>query len=106
MDFLLLIIFVQILLESLPVSSSGHLLLVLNILLGAEGSHTIFLSCVTPFYYALHGTTALVVLVFFYHFWKDVLHDMWVKRSFFTRPVVFFFIVERIKNLYILRGSK
>lgn len=94
MDFLLLIIFVQILLESLPVSSSGHLVLLLKLFFGTNDMCPVFFDCFTPFYYSLHGVTVCVALIFFYDFWKKLLLNVWNKKTFFTQPVIFFFIIE------------
>ncbi len=60
MIYLIIIIFLQIILESLPVSSSGHLLL-------AEK----FFQTTMPKYfdYFLHGPTILILLIIFYKEW-------------------------------------
>ncbi|MBD3273018.1 hypothetical protein GF385_01550 [Candidatus Dependentiae bacterium] len=60
MDFLILIIFLQIILESLPISSSGHLDLFSKIL-----------NFNIPEYleYFLHGPTIIVLMIVFYKDW-------------------------------------
>lgn len=73
MLYLYAIIFVQTVLESLPISSSGHVLL-FNMICDAHGSHY----CVRPqlaspifeaWFYCLHGLTAVVLAIYFFPQW-------------------------------------
>ncbi len=96
MNFLVLILFVQVLLESLPVSSSGHLVLLSKLLFFLNGTEIFNFECITSFYYFLHGATVFVVLVFFYPYWKALLYKMWKQKKLFTREVIFFLIIEMV----------
>ncbi len=68
MEIIAFIIFFQIVIESLPVSSSTHLILIykINELLGGASSE---LSSNLDLF--LHGPAALIILMFFYKEWKD-----------------------------------
>jgi undecaprenyl pyrophosphate phosphatase UppP len=72
----------QICLESLPVSSSGHTLLLLNYF---DKHHEIIsIDDLYNFDWALHGITLLVILFYFWNsWWRLILH-----RSF-SLPLVF-----------------
>ena len=96
MNYLVLILFVQVLLESLPVSSSGHLLLLSKLLFFLNGTEIFNFECITFFYYLLHGATVIIILIFFYQYWKTLLIKMWKQKRIFTREVVFFAIIELI----------
>ncbi len=93
MDVFALLIIVQILLESLPVSSTGHLLLLSKFLCKSSIE---FFECIKPFYYLAHGVTFIVILVFFYSFWLDIVRLIWRKKNILVQPVKFFFVIELV----------
>ncbi len=65
MEILLLIIFIQIFIESFPVSSSGHVELVEKIMRGASS-----LSALPDFFdHFLHGPTILILIILFRKDW-------------------------------------
>jgi undecaprenyl-diphosphatase len=74
----------QIILESMPVSSSGHLVLLCHFF----GVTACFDSAsFKAFYYILHGPTAFIFLVFFAPYWIHMIR---------MRPIVFFFIINLV----------
>lgn len=82
MDRLLLMIIAQVVLESIPISSSGHLTLGACI-----GAAPFAMTTCKAVYHALHGPTAVVLLIFFYSYWRSLIS--W-------RPFIFFFVLELI----------
>ncbi|MFH1461909.1 MAG: undecaprenyl-diphosphate phosphatase [bacterium] len=64
MNILIFIIFIQIILESLPVSSSGHLALVSNFYKSNLSDHID---------YFLHGPTIIILMIVFYKEWSRPL---------------------------------
>lgn len=82
MDYLLLMIIVQVVLESIPISSSGHLTLGSCMCAVPAG-----MTMCKAVYHVLHGPTVIVLLVFFYSYWRLLIS--W-------RPFIFFVVLELI----------
>jgi len=93
MGALVLVVVLQILLESLPVSSTGHIILLLRAV-GWTGS--LEDNFVGGLYYMSHGVAMVVTLLFFYSFWHSIVLSMWRRKTIFVRPFFFFFIIEAI----------
>jgi undecaprenyl-diphosphatase len=82
MDYLLLMIIVQVVLESIPISSSGHLTLGSCMCAVPAG-----MTMCKAVYHVLHGPTVIVLLVFFYSYWRLLIS--W-------RPFIFFVVLELV----------
>lgn len=74
--YLYLLVAAQIIIEMLPISSSGHLML-LDLFLkkyALNGSRQFFdTKVVQAFYYFLHGPTLLIIIGYFSHRWLQLL---------------------------------
>ena len=85
MNFFILIIFLQIILESLPVSSSGHLVL-LSKLAALNFPESRFVEQID---YFLHGPTIVILMVVFYKQWffpvsrlvKGFFNKVWILKQ-------------------------
>jgi len=84
MGVLNLMTFMQVVLESLPISSSGHL----KLLFEMTGCAACFeVENFKLFYYFLHGPTFFIFSLFFMPYWIRIIR---------FRPFVFFFIIEAV----------
>jgi undecaprenyl-diphosphatase len=101
MLYLIIIIFLQIILESLPVSSSGHLLLAEKILHAQIPKH---------FDYFLHGSTIIILLIIFYKEWIEpvrylitgIANNFFRKKASYKNLLNIFF---KIITLVIISNS-
>lgn len=89
-----------IILESFPISSSGHLAL-LDHIIHATATQD-FLSV---FDHILHGPIALCIALYFYPRWRFFLHP-WRARFIIGRLVVLGFVVESITVIFYILFSK
>jgi len=110
MLFLYIWMYVQIILESLPVSSSGHVALVESIL------HYFHVPIILPFDiwkidFLLHGPTIVILLIFFFNKWwktflkEPVAYSSLYKRSLWyhaAKTIFFVIIADGITFLFWL----
>ncbi len=113
MDLIILIIFFQIIIESFPISSSGHVLLLEKFLYRFG-----FGKVVLPEYfdYFLHGPTILILMILFWRDWFGLVKQLFIRPSkklfkiflkicgfVFTTTVIaafFYFIIDKnFKNM-------
>jgi undecaprenyl-diphosphatase len=88
MLYILLVIFIQIVFESLPVSSSSHVRLLEKIftILGVS-----YIPITQSFDHFLHVTTVLIIVVFFRKEWVPLINNIvfvkwfWFKKIFFMK---------------------
>lgn len=85
----------QIVLESLPISSSGHLELMrcwcMQHGCAAELSRT--------FEYLLHGPTLLMLALYCIHLWMPLVRHMWCQRFLIGKLLVYVFCADTITTL-------
>lgn len=88
---LYILILTQIILESIPVSSSGHIALLSYFLHWHTTSNA---ESIKYIYYFLHAPALIITLIFFYRYWYPLVQEIFFKKTIFTRPFLFFFILE------------
>lgn len=87
--FLCLLMFIQLITESLPISSSGHVTLAEHFL---SPDKTSFLS--QSMSYFLHGPTSIILMLFFRKRWFFILRHPWRCRFIILRLLLYGFCAE------------
>lgn len=89
MFYLYLVVFLSIILESFPISSSGHLKLLESFFNFCPSNVSCFLN--ENLEYFLHGPTAIVIALFFYNRWKVLLafnRSYSIIKKMFVRGII------------------
>ncbi len=87
--FLCLLIFIQLIAESLPISSSGHVTLAEHFFMS---SSNFFLTQAMTFF--LHGPTSIILALFFRKRWFFILRHAWRSRFIIMRLILYGFCAE------------
>ena len=96
------IICVQIILESLPVSSSGHIMLLESFLQCYYPAAVIAVSENKIVTYFLHGPTAIVLAVFFWDRWIFLLRHIATVWRIVIKIIVLAFVADLMSFLFYL----
>lgn len=100
--FIYLLIFTQLITESLPVSSSGHVQLIIFIMSLLTGIHFILPEA---YLYGMHGPTSLIIAVFFRKHWLFLLKN--IKRCLnLIFRLLYFGILAELPTLIIYYNMK